>query len=386
MARDRRAAPRGRYTHDAPLAGRRVWDVGDWGNASGYIGRQWERLGAERLIARAAAGRLPVVSDDPPIVVPLAHNDAWQRHFSNLGLTNADVLVIARRQGGHLACSVDFKWSIETASERQVAAIALAALLDSASADLTAAIETAAPACPIAHLEVADGFFFSPRSLANDAVWHGRTHRGLAGLQVIFEPMDGPSFFSPLPGWAAACQLAELDRRPDRLRTLDGAEHYYRLGVGVSAAHVLLGRSIFEAAADPAPPEPAALPLADWGQPSSTAIVTWFSPRIEERKVLTRRLRDTLRPPYSLRDFLRDRAAWYPPPPLEEGAPPVPIPADLREQWEPAFREIVDRHRAAILDEGRALLSQLSSEAAVLDQLARRRTAYLQRVRKWVNA
>ncbi|HEX2171833.1 MAG TPA: hypothetical protein VHL09_05260 [Dehalococcoidia bacterium] len=381
MPRDRRSVPGGRHSHDAPLEGRRVWDVGDWGNASGHIGRHWETVGTECLRRRLEDGTLPLVAGRRGArMVSFVDDQALQRRFAGLGLTNADALLLLPERGKVIARAIDFKWSIETATERQVAATALEALIERIPEALQDLIRQALPDFQGPELIADDGFFFSPLSRANEAARQRRTGRQLAS-EVVFEPVDGRTFFSALAGWPIALQLAELDRRTYLLDTVDGAEHYYRLGVGIGAARTLLDRSIFESAGEAPAPGDAPLPLAEWGWRETAAIVGWLSPQVEERRVLTRRLRDLLRPPYTLRDLLRDLTDWNSVGP--DPATPAPVPHDLRVRWEPVYKRLVERHRAAILEEGRAHSRELGSESAAIERIARRRGYYQQRARRW---
>ena len=390
MARGRGAAGGRRYSHDAPLEGRRVWDVGDWGNASGYIGKQWEVVGLDRLRRRAKACTLPVEGKAlAPTIVPLISDDGLQRRLVGLGLTNPDALLLypdAEHPRSLIVRAVDFKWSLETANGRQISTAALEALFERIPTDLSDRIRRAIPGVGGPKLVARLGFFFSPQTRANELVRRSRWP-GPSTSDVVFEPVDGSYFFSALPGWSAARQLAELDRATASLATVDGAEHYYRLGVGISAARTLLERSIFDLAGEgsgqPVPLDPTPLPLAEWALPNTPAIVSSLSPRVEARKVLTRRLREILRLPYSLRDLLRDLAAWTPTRAEPAERLVIPIPSEVRARWEPTHRRLSERYRAALLKEGRELAGRLGSEAAALDHLQRRRARYQQRARRW---
>jgi hypothetical protein len=93
------------------------------------------------------------------------------------------------------------------------------------------------------------GVFFAPHNHANlhflSGDWNARKGEPLAPDQVWFEEVDGPTFFSPLPGWDVAGVLAGYDRSTAMLATIDGAERYYRLGAGTLGALTRWHSSIF---------------------------------------------------------------------------------------------------------------------------------------------
>src|SRR5437764_1420513 len=114
--------PPPRLTRTSPLVGRLVWHIGDWGRASEHIGGRWEVVAGPLARQRLDAGdQLVVLAADPELMAAVLTS----------GLAHADALR-AWRENGHLALEpLDFKWSLETASARQVSGETLTRLLDS---------------------------------------------------------------------------------------------------------------------------------------------------------------------------------------------------------------------------------------------------------------
>src|SRR5439155_16772028 len=102
---------------------------------------------------------------------------------------------------------------------------------------------------PIERLTLLDGLFLAPEHAANRAFLHGRNNRRqehpIDPRQIVFEVVDGREFFSPLPGWEVGLALATHEGARRTLDSLEGAEHFYRLGAGVLGALTARKRSIF---------------------------------------------------------------------------------------------------------------------------------------------
>src|ERR1044071_2649517 len=110
-ARQRRRGlygPPPRLTRTSPLTGRLVWHIGDWGRASEHIGARWEVVAGELARERLdPAEHLVVLAQTPPLMAAVLGS----------GLPHADA-IRAYRDDGPLALEpLDFKWSLETASE-----------------------------------------------------------------------------------------------------------------------------------------------------------------------------------------------------------------------------------------------------------------------------
>jgi len=132
-ARQRRRGlygPPPRLTRTSPLTGRLVWHIGDWGRASEHIGARWEQVAGAMAHER--------LGPDDYLVV-LAATPALMAQVLGSGLPHADALRTWREDGRLMIEPLDFKWSLETASGRQVSTETLERLL---AAEL-GALETA---------------------------------------------------------------------------------------------------------------------------------------------------------------------------------------------------------------------------------------------------
>src|ERR1700738_2274855 len=158
-ARQRRRGlygPPARLTRTSPLTGRLVWHIGDWGRASEHIGARWEHVAGP--LAREHLG-----PEDYLIV--LAGTPALMAEVLGRGLPRADALR-AWLEDGRLALEpLDFKWSLETASARQVSTETLERLLGADLKSLETALAAAREALGLdgaAELEPHDGRFVAP--------------------------------------------------------------------------------------------------------------------------------------------------------------------------------------------------------------------------------
>src|SRR6266700_2271596 len=136
-ARQRRRGlygPPPRLTRTSPLTGRLVWHIGDWGRASEHIGARWEQVAGP--LAREH------LSPEDYLIV-LATTPALMAGVLASGLPHADALRTWRKND-HLALEpLDFKWSLETASARQVSSETLSRLLDADLQSLKSALSQA---------------------------------------------------------------------------------------------------------------------------------------------------------------------------------------------------------------------------------------------------
>src|SRR5579864_8007829 len=123
--------PPPRLTRTSPLTGRLVWHIGDWGRASEHIGSRWETVAGELARARLEESEhLIILADTPALMAEVLAS----------GLPHADALRAYRQDGCVALEPLDFKWSLETASARQVSSETLARLLAAELASLTAAL------------------------------------------------------------------------------------------------------------------------------------------------------------------------------------------------------------------------------------------------------
>jgi hypothetical protein len=238
-ARQRRRGlygPPPRLTRTSLLTGRLVWHIGDWGRASEHIGNRWERVAG--ALARERFG-----VDD--YLVVLAATPTLMAEVLGSGLPHADALR-TWREDGHLALEpLDFKWSLETASARQVSSETLSRLLAAELASLETALHEARDAFGLeasAALEPHEGRFVAPVHPANHAALLAEPE-----LPTLLLPVEPHTFFEPLPGWSAARALARLESSDlDRLSSIEAIERYYRLGAGVEGALSRLHTGLFE--------------------------------------------------------------------------------------------------------------------------------------------
>jgi hypothetical protein len=227
-----------------------------------HLGRRWEDVGASALadlVGRPSPSQTDFV---PRAVASFVHDSAVERAIQAAGLPHADAVLIGPLEGRLALQPVDFKWSLEVARASQVAADALEALLtaevEAIRNGIQERIEGGAWGLdledhqlpPLEQLNLLDGLFLSPDHAANRAFLTSQANRRqespLEPHQAVLRPVDGREFFSPLPGWEVAEALAAQDGARRALDTLEGAEHYYRLGAGVLGALTAQKRSIFD--------------------------------------------------------------------------------------------------------------------------------------------
>src|ERR1700730_4146017 len=165
-ARQRRRGlygPPARLSRPSPPTGRLVWHIGDWGRASEHIGARWEQVAGP--LAREELG-------PADHLIVLAGTPALMAEVLGSGLPHADALR-TWRENDHLALEpLDFKWSLETASARQVSTETLERLLAAELASLETALAGARAALGLdatATLEARDGRFVAPEHPANNA-------------------------------------------------------------------------------------------------------------------------------------------------------------------------------------------------------------------------
>src|SRR5438477_155150 len=212
--------PPPRLTRTSPLTGRLVWHIGDWGRASEHIGARWEHVAGE--LARDHLGpqtHLVLLADTPKLMADVLSS----------GLPHADALR-AWSEDGHLALEpLDFKWSLETASARQVSSETLARLLAAELGSLDTALGEARAAFgldPSTELLPKDGRFVAPVHPANHAALLAEP-----GLPTLLLPVEPHVSFEPLPGWEAARDLASVESVD-----LDRRRRSAAIGVGPSEA------------------------------------------------------------------------------------------------------------------------------------------------------
>jgi hypothetical protein len=338
-------------TRTSPLTGRLVWHIGDWGRASEHIGARWEEVAG--VLAKERLG-----PDD--YLVVLAETPTLMAEVLSSGLPHADALR-TWRDNGHLALEpLDFKWSLETASSRQVSSETLERLLAAELSALEVALGAARRALGLelsADVEARDGRFVAPIHPANHAALLAEPE-----LPTLLLPVEPRAFFEPLPGWPAARALARLESADlDRLSSIEAIERYYRLGAGVEGALSRLHTGLFES--EPRKVDAAALigELRQAGQARTlNSLLLYLEQQLANRKALEERL---VLLPRSAYPFGRLRSDLQ-----KLGVPRTVL--DSRGALGRAYAEVARGIASAIRVAGQELTdSGLSAEAA-LDRLA----------------
>jgi hypothetical protein len=368
------------HRSSSTLDGRRLWEVGSWGNASDQIGRRWEELGLPAIQARLP---LPLAdADGDQTVVSLVHDDEFQSGLKALGLTNPDAILVEQRRESLVLRPVDFKWSIETASYKQISAPALTELLRHERSPLAEHLGgSLGTELVLSRVSTADGLFVAPDSLPNrrfiGSTANHRQEYPIQSADVVWEPVVGREFFGDLQWWWLAEQLAGRDHSESSLETLDGAERYYRLGAGVGGALSRTNTPIFgeESAELDIRRLVDAFFAASPGLTSEAAI-SQLQPLMSQRQARAQRLRALWQCPYSFPEMISDlmRQGIFVPD-GDNGARPE------RERWGAVHRRIALAHRATVNRAGMELLAAGQTEAAALANLEKRRGEFASRCR-----
>lgn len=345
--------------------------VGNWGGASEHIGRRWEEIGLRALLGRVKAG-MSWPENDASVrkIVPLAGDDSLQTALSRAGLPNPDVIVGLEVNGNGLALqALDFKWNLEFASYGQIRAEATEALMQRNLRPLASLLVEELGTDP-AELPAVDGLLFAPELPVNQWFLQSEQNRRqeypIESEEVVFEEVDPASFFGSLPGWEMGILLARADRSEGKLESLEGAEHYYRIGTGMQGAVAQLQVSIFVRK----PPEVPAAAAFDWlhakvRPPSSSGFLQLAERLMSTRGALLARLRNVTRSPYkfaNLADALKQRGR---PLPEREDA----MPAREREKWGELLRKIALDHRELVYRTGLKLVEAGLSDVEALVRL-----------------
>ena len=353
-ARQRRRGlygPPPKLTRTSPLTGRLVWHIGDWGRASEHIGARWEHVAG--ALARERLG-----PDDDLVV--LAATPQLMAEVLASGLPHADALR-AWREDGQLALEpLDFKWSLETASARQVSTETLERLFAAELPALESALALARSRLGLdagSAVQPRDGRFVAPIHPANHAALLAEPE-----LATMLLPVEPHQFFAGLPGWGAAQALARLEGVDlDRLSSIEAVERYYRLGAGVDGALTRLHASLFET--EPERVDAAALigDLRRAGRARTmNALLLYLQQELENRKLLEDRLAQLPRTAYPFGRLRSD---------LHKLRVPRTV-LDSRGALGRAYGEVTREMLAAIRAAGQELVAGGASQTGALEQLA----------------
>jgi hypothetical protein len=353
-ARQRRRGlygPPPRLTRTSALTGRLVWHIGDWGRASEHIGARWEHVAG--ALARDRIG------PDEYLVV-LAATPALMAEVLGSGLPHADALR-TWREGGRLVLEpLDFKWSLETASGRQVSSETLQRLLAAELGTLETALADARQALRLELTSIAearDGRFVAPMHPANNAALLAEPE-----LPTLLLPVDPHAFFAPLPGWSAARAVARLESSDlDRLSSIEAIERYYRLGAGVEGALTRLNTGLFETEPSKVDAVAQIQQLRQAGKARNlNTLLLHLQHELASRKVLEERL---VQLPRSAYPFGRLRGDLQ-----KLGLPRTVL--DSRGALGRAYAEVTREMASAIRAAGQELVASGVTTEAALDQLA----------------
>lgn len=342
--------PPPRLTRTSPLTGRLVWHIGDWGRASEHIGARWEVVARELVRERLAPGEQ---------LIALAETPSLMSEVLSSGLPHADAMRAWREEACLALEPVDFKWSLETASARQVSTETLARLLAEDLPSLKTAllnIRAELGLEPEAELQPHDGRFAAPVHPANHAALLAEPE-----LPTLLLPVEARAFFEPLPGWSAARSLARLESSNlDRVSGIEAIERYYRLGAGVEGALSRLHTGLFETEAVRVDAEALITELRRQGHARTlNELLLYLQRALEQRKVLEERLAQLPRNTYP---FGRLRGDLH-----KLGVPRAVL--DSRGALGRAYAEVTREMIAAIRVAGRELVAQGVAPSAALDQL-----------------
>lgn len=357
--------------------------AGNWGGASEQIGRRWEEVGLRALLGRLNAGMSwPEQNASVRKVVPLAGDDALQTALSRAGLPNPDVIVGLDMDGESLVLqALDFKWNLEFASYGQIRAEATEALMQRSVRPLVSLLEKDLGTDPT-DLPAVDGLLFTPELPVNrwflESEQNQRQEYPIEPREVVFEQVNPVAFFEPLPGWEMALMLARADRSDGRIESLDGAEHYYRLGAGLQGAVAQFQVSIFVRK----PPEVHAAAAFDWLRarvrpPSSSGYLQVAERLMSTRSALMARLRSLARSPYKFADLTEALKQMGHPLPEREDT----LPSREREKWGELLRKVAVDHRELVYRTGLKLGEAGLSDAEALTRLEADQRRFADRAR-----
>jgi hypothetical protein len=343
--------PPPRLTRTSPLNGRLLWHIGDWGRASEHIGQRWEAVAGP--LARQEIG------DDNYLVV-LAATPTLMADVLGSGLPHADALRSWPEDGQLALEPLDFKWSLETASARQVSQETLERLLEAELPTLTTALELARQELHLdadATVQPRDGRFVAPEHPANRAAL-----RAEPSLPSLLLPVDPREFFDPLPGWPAAKVLARWEGTDlDRLRSIEAVERYYRLGAGATGALLRLHTGLFETEAPSIDAAALLEPLRREGHATTlNTLLLYLEHRLAERRTLDEKLAQLPRAAYPFGRLRADLA--------RAGVPKTVL--ESRGALGRAYAEVSRDVLAAIRAAGQELVASGVTAEQALEQLA----------------
>ena len=348
--------------------------VGEWGEASRYIGSRWEELGLELLHAS-------VKGLSPLAILAVCNDPELQTLLAATGSKNPDVVIILPADDSLVLQPADFKWSLDVASYRQISATVLDSLLEQVpqlAESLRALLPSETSDLP---WRTRDGIFISPKTYLNQRFLtsseNERQEYPIEPTEVIFIPVEPFAFYGPLPGWQTARELARLDGSGRGLGQIDTADRYYHLGAGVAGALAVAGTSIFDEAIaiDPAREADRLRDFLKTLSPPTTAMaVDQLGVQMRHRRDLGRRLRDLSRSSLRFEDFTAQLT-------LAGLSSSEDAESDLWRRFGDTYRSLVAFEEAEARKAGRELVAKGASDLEALNQLEGRREAFERRRR-----
>lgn len=348
--------------------------VGEWGEASRYIGSRWEELGLE-LLQAGVPGLSPLAT------LAVCNDPELQTLLAATGSKNPDVVMVLPADDGLVLQPADFKWSLDVASYRQISAPVIDRLLDQVprlAESLRALLRPEASDLP---WRTRDGIFISPKTYLNQRFLtsseNERQEYPIEPAEVTFIPVEPFALYGPLPGWPTARELARLDGSGRGLGQIDTADRYYHLGAGLAGALAVAGTSIFDEATaiDPAKEIDRLREFLKTLSPPSTALaVDRLGVEMRHRRDLGRRLRDLSRSSLRFEDFTAQLTA-------AGLASAEDVESDLWRRFGDLYRSLVTSEEAEARKAGRELVARGANDVEALDQLERRRDSFERRRR-----
>jgi hypothetical protein len=348
--------------------------VGEWGQASRYIGARWEDVGFGLL--EAGAERQNTLG-----ILGVCRDHELQSLLASTGSKNPDLVMMQRSDDGVILQPADLKWSLDVASYRQISASVLETLVEQVPRLAESLRALLPPELGKLPWRARDGIFVSPKTYLNErfltSTENKKQEYPIEPSEVLLIAVEPYGFYEPLPGWLTAGELARIDGSARGLGQIDTADRYYHLGAGVAGALVALERSIFDEE-EPVKPAEEVDRLRDFLKtisPATTAmLIDRLGVQMRHRRDLIRQLRDLIRSQLSFQDF----AAGL----VKAGlASEGDSDAMLRRHFGEPYRSLIESEEAEIRKAGRDILVTGASDAQALEQLGRRREVYARRLR-----
>ncbi|HUX86254.1 MAG TPA: hypothetical protein VMW65_04570, partial [Chloroflexota bacterium] len=364
----------GRPESPAQFDVNRLRMIGEWGDASRYIGGRWEDVGLDQL-------RAGVADQAPLALLPVCTDLELSALLAATGSKNPDVVLVFAGNDELDLQPADLKWSLDVASYRQISAAVLDNLLVQVPRLSEALRERLAPELVDQPWTTRDGFFFCPNSYANQrfitSPENKKQEYPLGSVDVRCAVVDPFDFFEPLPGWRTGRELARSDGSSRGLSQLDAADRYYHLGAGVAGALVALEESIFDEPAGVDPDEEVERfrdYLKTISPPTTAVIVDRLGAHMRHRRDLIRRLRDLTRSTFTFRDFaeLLVQAGLAQDGEGESG---------LRRHFGETYRSLLDAEESRILQAGRAIVDKGDTDGQAIEALTQQHDTFARRLR-----